>query len=163
MSSSEKCFSLASTGSIVPHITKWSCVLYDKAWGATVYKIKKGDFCSKEGFLRDRRPVLPSCNKMIFPVVTFYFYGGDECDVTMSLGAKSPQNVKCINKVTGPRKIENGKEIWIIYATHGLFRNSVSTRYNWTIVAEGTKKYYEYYNAWLATLKNRFSKMLMNK
>ena len=160
----------------LPNFIEWRCELYDKAWGVTVHKIRKGDFCSKQGFLRDYKPIFPSYNKNIFPVVTYFFRTYDYCVIEMALGADAPQNIRCINGVVHElKKNMNGKEKWIIYSTHGLFANDFTKRYNTTmfgrssskhsrkVIREKRVKWHNEYASWIRDLKMYFSTNLRNR
>ena len=150
----------------VPKAVYWNCRLYDKAWGNKTYKMIQGDFCSKRGSLRDTAPVHPSCNKNIFPIVTFFYPNqrigntikGGECVVKMELGSKDQQNIDCINKLV--KAIKKFKICKLAYTAHGMFNNNFVHRYNGTTLGlagkwfdKAIKTWHEDYDRWIRALK----------
>ena len=126
---------LASSLRIENNVFKFSCKLYKQAWGIKDIKINMGDFCSKRGSLKDTRPVLPSCDKHIFPSIEFFsqekYQAKKKCVVNMRLGKTSKENINCVNQIVGRHNsFDNKKELWIIYTTHGHRGADVIKRYN---------------------------------
>ena len=122
---------VASTVVRLPFAILWNCGIYDKAWGEKTYTLKQGDFCSKKGTLRDTSPVYPSCNKQVFPTITFYYPEDrrtNNCNVTMEFGAKDERNMDCISKVVD--SITNNRIDKLAYTTHGVFGIDFIKRYN---------------------------------
>ena len=128
---------LASSVRIEKNVFKFSCKLYKHAWGIKDIKINMGDFCSKRGSLKDTRPVLPSCDKHIFPSIEFFsqekYQAKKKCVVHTRLGKTSKENINCVNQIIGlHNSFGNKKELWIIYATHGHRGALAIKRYNGT-------------------------------
>ena len=163
----------ASTVVRLPSAIPWNCGIYDKAWGEKTYTLKQGDFCSKKGTLRDTSPVYPSCNKQVFPTITFYYPEDsrtNNCNVTMEFGAKDERNIDCISKVV--ESITKHRIDKLAYTTHGVFGIDFIKRYNGSSIGwfgrlfdKAIKKWHARYDRWLYKLSrtNTLTRSLISR